>query len=335
MSIREDVVDLCASLSLDPMLVQGAGGNISWKDKDNLWIKASGTRLSDAKKTDIFVSVDLVKIKASLENEVFDCDPIMTSLSKLRPSIETVLHALLPNKIVVHLHAVHPVTILIQENAREHIEQCFNNVIDYAFVDYKKPGPELAQNVFFELNKNKKANVIFLENHGIVIGGNSIDDITQKLDLITNKLSRERCEDTPSNKNELESILGMEKLNNSKVQQLVENKSLFERLDKDWAICPDHIVFLGPIPHKFLSPQELTSNNSFQDAELVFIYNHGVYVGPGFSQDKIQQLEFFYEVVSRLADDETVKKLNPAQVSELVEWDAEKYRLKMTSEVIK
>ena len=31
--------------------------NVSWKDEDTLWVKASGTQLSDAKDLDIFVPI--------------------------------------------------------------------------------------------------------------------------------------------------------------------------------------------------------------------------------------------------------------------------------------
>ena len=39
----------------NPLLVQGAGGNVSWKEEDTLWVKASGTWLSDASAEDIFL----------------------------------------------------------------------------------------------------------------------------------------------------------------------------------------------------------------------------------------------------------------------------------------
>ena len=49
-STGKDVREYCARIGANPLLVQGAGGNISWKEDHTLWIKASGTRLSNAKK---------------------------------------------------------------------------------------------------------------------------------------------------------------------------------------------------------------------------------------------------------------------------------------------
>ena len=48
---RISVEDFCSRIGADPLLVQGAGGNVSWKKGSVLWIKASGTWLAHAKKT--------------------------------------------------------------------------------------------------------------------------------------------------------------------------------------------------------------------------------------------------------------------------------------------
>jgi rhamnose utilization protein RhaD (predicted bifunctional aldolase and dehydrogenase) len=45
---RASISAYCAEIGRDPLLVQGAGGNVSWKANDTLWIKASGTWLADA-----------------------------------------------------------------------------------------------------------------------------------------------------------------------------------------------------------------------------------------------------------------------------------------------
>ena len=46
---------MCTMFGANPLLVQGAGGNVSWKEEDTLWVKASGTWLSDASAEDIFL----------------------------------------------------------------------------------------------------------------------------------------------------------------------------------------------------------------------------------------------------------------------------------------
>ena len=55
--LSESVIDFCSDIGGDAFLVQGAGGNVSWKDGDTLWVKASGTWLSEAKYKEIFLPV--------------------------------------------------------------------------------------------------------------------------------------------------------------------------------------------------------------------------------------------------------------------------------------
>ena len=42
-------------------LIQGAGGNTSYKIGNTLWIKASGTKLENAKKESIFIGIQIRK----------------------------------------------------------------------------------------------------------------------------------------------------------------------------------------------------------------------------------------------------------------------------------
>ncbi|NBZ97128.1 MAG: class II aldolase, partial [Proteobacteria bacterium] len=51
--VRNQVQRYCTSIARDRMHVQAAGGNVSWKSDNTLWIKASGTWLADAERRDI------------------------------------------------------------------------------------------------------------------------------------------------------------------------------------------------------------------------------------------------------------------------------------------
>ena len=84
---KESIACYCEEIGLDSKLVQGAGGNVSWKDQDTLWIKASGEWLADARKKDIFLPIDLKHLKDSIKKSDFDVIPKLLSKTKLRPSI--------------------------------------------------------------------------------------------------------------------------------------------------------------------------------------------------------------------------------------------------------
>jgi len=140
MSIKNDVIQFCQCIGREPLLVQGAGGNVSWKDGSVLWVKASGTWLSDAGAQEIFVPVDLIHLNRSLKNENFDVRPTTLGNATLRPSIETMLHALMPHRIVVHLHAVDVLACLVREDAQALLSRLFEGDDSWTWVPYSRPG---------------------------------------------------------------------------------------------------------------------------------------------------------------------------------------------------
>src|ERR1700749_5145651 len=104
----DDFASFCAftaALGRNPLYAQGAGGNVSIKHNDAIWVKASGAWLRDAQARNIFVTIDQPHALAQLSRG----EPVYRRLDNdavLRPSIETSLHVGLPHRIVVHVHAV-------------------------------------------------------------------------------------------------------------------------------------------------------------------------------------------------------------------------------------
>jgi rhamnose utilization protein RhaD (predicted bifunctional aldolase and dehydrogenase) len=184
MTLRKQIEDLCAKMGANRLLVQGSGGNVSWKEGNELWVKASGTRLGDAKVDNIFVAVCLKSMRENLSARNFDATAHLLGDSTLRPSIETSLHALLPQKVVFHIHAVDVLAYLVKKDHTSYLESIFNGLLNFVSVDYKKPGAELAEAVYDALQTRKGANVIFLANHGIVVGGDSVDQVEKIIALI-------------------------------------------------------------------------------------------------------------------------------------------------------
>ena len=102
--------NLSKDIGRDLNLIQGAGGNTSVKINDELWVKASGYWLSDANQKNIFVPVNYKKVIDGVEKR--RNDPVSEAVvhtsdaRELRPSIETTLHAVMPQKYVAHTQSV-------------------------------------------------------------------------------------------------------------------------------------------------------------------------------------------------------------------------------------
>ena len=160
--------------------MQGAGGNISWKDGKTLWVKASGIQLSEANDKDIFVPVDLADLRSAIQAKNFSIKPKVLSATALRPSIETLLHALMPHKIVLHLHAIDILSYLVRVDGLEQIEKKIKLKFEAVYVRYHKPGKDLAFAVY-EAISERSVDIVFLQNHGVVIGGAAISQVSKTL----------------------------------------------------------------------------------------------------------------------------------------------------------
>ncbi|HEN3625996.1 TPA: class II aldolase, partial [Yersinia enterocolitica] len=253
--LRNSVITYCAKLGEDPLLIQGAGGNVSWKEDGILWVKASGTWLAEALEKDIFVPVDLAHMQEVLNEGDFTSPPVVCGNSQLRPSIETQLHALMSHRVVVHVHSVVALVHLVCDGWFEYFQSSLGDTIPWTAVSYKKPGAELAEAVFSALHKTKDAKVIFLQNHGVVIGGNDVADIEQTLDIIINSLSP-ALKSPPADFHEVKSIQNdisslYSPISDSNIHELAINPEFFSRINTCWALYPDHVVFLGARPNIF------------------------------------------------------------------------------------
>jgi len=90
----------------------------------------------------------------------------MIDSSAPNPSVEAILHALIPFKVVDHTHADAIVTISNSLNGKEHIEKLFPN---FLIVPYIMPGFILAHEIF-KMIRNfdwDACEGIILHNHGI------------------------------------------------------------------------------------------------------------------------------------------------------------------------
>lgn len=327
----EQVKTYCAQIGADSLLVQGAGGNVSWKDGEMLWVKASGTWLAHAKQEEIFIPVDLAHLRAEIAEESFSATPKVFGDSNLKPSIETMLHALMPHQIVVHLHAVEILAHLVRENPLKDLELLIGDSVKWTFVDYFKPGAELAQAVSGQLAEHLDTDVVFLKSHGVVIGGADIKCV----DLTLRKLlARLQTKTLPFGKNiEREALVSnflaryYALSGDTDINQLATNSELASRLQADWALYPDHIVFLGE--QAFLVSEAVDLNilvGSSVCPNFIFVIGQGVYESTSATDAHKVQLRCYYDVLVRQATFENLTSLNSAQVAELLNWDAEKYR---------
>ena len=169
-------------LGQDPELVLHGGGNTSVKiieknllgeAEEILYIKGSGWDLATIEAAG-FAPVRLRPLLCLAKLKQLT-DPQMVNGLKTQlvradapaPSVETILHAILPFRYVDHTHADAVVTICNTPNGRQHIEELYGSVA--VVVPYVMPGFDLAREAARIFNEQNKLDTIgmILMNHGV------------------------------------------------------------------------------------------------------------------------------------------------------------------------
>lgn len=183
-----------------PHWVQGAGGNVSYKRDGMLYVKASGVRLISVTPEKGIARVRLPEVLQALETcgSEEEYSALLTSCSEPgseRPSMETGFHALLPKTWVFHFHSIAALLMSYERNRNpKTFARWFS---EHAPAPAKWLGPLLpGLRLSQEIGKAKDADLIFLENHGIVLQANDagiLDRWTSLEDKFLKDFSYERA----------------------------------------------------------------------------------------------------------------------------------------------
>jgi len=326
-----------AKIGTNAELVQGAGGNTSWKDEDNdcLWVKASGMQLADAVEKDIFVPLSLARIKALIQAEETDFSKAVLSSTLLRPSIETPLHALLSYKIVIHVHAVDVIAWAVLKNAPAILSSVLEG-LNWAWIPYVQPGLPLSRAIIQYCLKESEANILILGNHGLVIGADSIEAVDNLLKAVLLRLKREPRGYQGDFAKPIEQGM-MPWLDygyklyageNRKIHLLAYDSAVLKLVQEKWVLYPDHAVFLGGIAPAVLpgeAPQAFFQRMKGYPSIVVLPYQ-GVLLKIDIKKEQEAMLVCYAEVISRIDKSDEVRSLEAEEILTLLNWDAEKYR---------
>lgn len=329
--IMNEVKAYCARIGQDALLVQGAGGNVSWKDGDTLWVKASGTWLANAAQQDIFVPVDLPHLRGAMAQGGFDVTPKVLGPSALRPSIETLLHALMPQRVVVHIHAVEILAHLVRSPAHDDLAGIMPSGLTWVEVPYIKPGADLARAIAGRLAQQPAADVVVLRNHGIVMGAPTVAGIVQLLDRLlqafSSPLPAAPAPSIPKATPEALLAQGYAPASEAAWHRLAQDPHLLHRLRTAWALYPDHVVFLGPHAVVLDSASQsapVASEGKF--APFVFVRGLGTFEHASATVAQRAQLGCYHDVLVRQQAQHVLHPLTDADIAQLLNWDAEQYR---------
>ncbi len=174
--------ELSARVGSDPLLAQASTGNSSIKLEGILWIKASGKWMADAIHEDILIPLDLPEVKERMKQKV---DPAERYNGA---SIETAMHAVLPHRVVLHVHCVNTIAWAVRQDAPIQLEHQLHG-LRWQWISYVPSGLPLAREIEKVLFSSPDTDVLILGNHGLVIGGDDCGAVEDLLSQIKRRLA--------------------------------------------------------------------------------------------------------------------------------------------------
>ena len=246
----QKLVEFSQRYGSNPELVLAGGGNTSMKENGVLYVKGSGCSLSTIRSVD-FVAMNLDKLLAicgkqypteDKEREaLFLADVSAAKLpgeERKRPSVEALLHALFPQRYVLHLHPALINGLTCGADGRRIAAELFPGVI---WVNACRPGYTLAKRLSDKIGPG--TDTVLLQNHGVFFAADTPDGLSKLLDRMIAVLKAELPGELP------------EKL---------------EDVDLSKPFTPDHIVYCGVGPEL---PDTENARLLYRDAQKINWYS--------------------------------------------------------------
>ena len=367
MSIKE-LVRISRFYGKDPSFLLAGGGNTSFKDKRYIFVKASGFKLASIGK-DGFVKLERNALNRIWEKEypadvdlrekqaLQDLMDSRASGETKRPSVESLLHAVLPQKYVIHTHPTIVNGLTCSKNGRQMAEKLFYSRC--MWISSVNPGYVLAKLIKTQLAEHEKKykslpDIILIENHGMFVEAETTREIKTIHNYVIGTLKKHIIHEpdfssTRINKEVMEKVCRRIKNysafkdayitfeNNSEISAAVKDSASFEKVHSSYT--PDHILYAGPEMLFVEDPnsikQDIDQYRERNDCypKVIAVKRTGIFaLGDGDNSSHVAML-FFLDALKIAVYTESFgghKFMNKGQIDFIKNWEVEKFRSKVS-----
>ncbi len=326
--------ELSARVGSNPLLVQASSGNTSIKADGVLWIKASGKWLQDAGREEIFVPLELAAVRNCLEwNTALPQCCADASASLLSPSIETFLHAVLPQRVVVHVHSVNTIAWAVRHDAKAQIAQRLSG-LRWCLVPYASSGAPLAREIGKATSADPRMNVFILANHGLVVCGEDCEATGALLDEVEQRLAIEPRKAPEIDLNLLAELAGTTQWrvpDCAAELHALGTDALSLRIITGGVLYPCQALFLGRhapvVPRSVpVSKMECWIDKQLGVQSFVILEEGGVLVSASMGRAELATLGGLVQVTQRIQAGAPVRYLPESDVNDVLTADGLHYR---------
>ncbi|MBQ8546780.1 MAG: class II aldolase [Clostridia bacterium] len=362
----EIIENISHKYGANPSYVLAGGGNTSYKNDENLYIKGSGTQLATIT-ADGFVKMSREKLARiwkntySKEQSKREAEVLADMMGakcegeeNKRPSVETLLHDLFTQTYVLHVHPTKVNGLTCSLGGKDIMEEMFPEAI---WIEETEPGYTLAKKCRERINEyeektGKKANLLFLQNHGVFFAANSEEEMDSLVSYVMGKFD-EKITTLPSlneltyDESKVLSIIDAIKAVsddgafvkftlNGEIARLAESSQNFEILMRP--MSPDHIVYCKALPLFVENAEDITTNitdfektNGYK-AKIIFVKGVGMFaVGINEKNANVVSDVWLDAVkISVYANSfGGLRPMAPDMVDFIANWEVESYRSKV------
>jgi rhamnose utilization protein RhaD (predicted bifunctional aldolase and dehydrogenase) len=312
--------ELSARIGGNRLLVQASTGNTSVKIGDVLWIKASGKWLVQADACDFLVPVKLSRAREYIARNAPIPETLPANNGNVVASIETAMHVVMPQKIVVHVHSVNAIAWAVRADA----PQCLNSPLaglNWQWIPYIPSGLALAASIQRILARFPQTNVLVLGNHGLVVCGDHCSSVMRLLAEV-----EERVAAAPRPvPNQQPSLLrdafpeSAWSLPESPAAHALATDPVSWRILSGGVLYPCQVIFL---------PGTAPQNREYvlRERMPLLIERHGVVCSKYMTRADQEMLSGLIEIVQRIDPSAPIRYLSTSEVLDVLQGGSDHYR---------
>ncbi len=323
----DSLLAVSGRIGADPMLVQAATGNTSIKLDDVLWIKASGKWLAHANREEILVPVSLTETIRRVETNTDPAGQTAIVAGKtLGTSVETAMHAVIPHRVVLHVHSVNAIAWAVRSDGEAHLRERLQGLV-WKWIPYLPSGLPLASAIRTAVKAQPEIQVFILANHGIVICGDTplgtealLREVETRIAIAPRTVPEPAWDDL----NAIAERIGWRVPANPAVHALGMDP-ICRKMLAGGTLYPCQAIFLAPrVPmvSQFVSPSDAAEI----DSAYVLVENRGTLLRQRQNPVEGLTLAGLAQVVLRLPEDAPIAYLAQKDVNDLLCADVYHYR---------
>lgn len=313
MNPQDEIVAISRAYGAGHDWVIAGGGNTSIKQDGTMWVKASGTSLGSIT-AEQFVAMDRARLEkiwkaeypeAADAREIRALEDLMAARvdgnAPLRPSVETLMHALFPQRLVVHTHPTRLNGLTCARDGAAAAERLFGDRA--LWIPTIDPGYTLARDMHRRVQDWKASHggsgpqIVIMQNHGLVVAAETREEIdelhrwidgtvaaavdrepdldpeerdTDRLREIGEAVSRALADTSAALGSALERPV-VTAVSSPEIQRRIASREALAPVAG--AFSPDHIVYSGHLPCYVAWPTALTSPPAVQAEVLHAVHD--------------------------------------------------------------